>query len=102
VRLSGWNTRPARNRGLGQKVVAVREGRDVSLPLLWTLLLTVLAESILANAPCGLAGGRHREHLLKLLGFETAPIQTIESVRLTLGGVGGLISPCWWRSRPSF
>ncbi|HOY66860.1 MAG TPA: BatA domain-containing protein [Candidatus Ozemobacteraceae bacterium] len=43
-------------QSLGQKVVAVREGRDVSFPLLWALLLTVLAESILANRPLRLGG----------------------------------------------
>ncbi len=43
-------------QSLGQKVVAVREGRDVSMPLLWALLLVILAESVLANRPIRMGG----------------------------------------------
>lgn len=43
-------------QSLGRQVIAVREGRDISLPLLWALLLTVLAESFLANRPVRTSG----------------------------------------------
>lgn len=44
-------------QSISRQVVAVREGRDVSMPLLWVLLLAVLIESVLANRPIRAGGG---------------------------------------------
>jgi len=44
-------------QSISRQVVAVREGRDVSMPLLWVLLLAVFIESVLANRPIRAGGG---------------------------------------------
>ncbi|MBF0408715.1 MAG: BatA and WFA domain-containing protein [Candidatus Riflebacteria bacterium] len=46
--------KPGTGNKFGEKITLIREGREVSVPLLWALFLLAMAETFFANKPSGI------------------------------------------------